>query len=324
MPFLAAYLIAAILQPLVRLISKKTKLDQRIVSFAVTILFYCTIGALMFVICAEAVSFARSIFSKLPQFYSSTIEPMFNTVISAVSELPESFDPTIAAAIGKISSNLLSYAGSIVSTLSSAVLTYVSGIAMSLPTLVLKVIFTVVSSFYFTSDHDLINKFFEKQIGENSYEKFRTAKSAVRDIIFSYAKSYAIILVITFAELTVALLILQVPGAVLLALLIALFDILPVVGTGTILWPWAVIELLNGQYGTAVGLIITYIVIFIIRNMIEPKIVGRGVGLHPLVTLLAMFVGTMLFGVIGLFGVPIMMALIVDLNEKGIIKVFSK
>ena len=324
MPFLVAYVISAMLRPLARLIEKRTKIKYKIASLLVVIFFYCTVGAIVFVICAEIFSFSRSMIMKLPGFYSSTLEPMLKTLLGGSLKLPDDFDPTIASALNSVSSNLLGYVGNVVAWISSAIGSYVSTFAMSLPSLVLKIIFSIVSSFYFTADYDHIHGFIRKQFGDEGLDKFDAARRAIRDIIFSYIKSYAIILGITFVELTVALLILRIPGAVLFALLIAVFDILPVVGTGTILIPWAVVELINGRYGMAIGLIITYIVIFIIRNIIEPKIVGEQVGLHPLVTLLAMFVGTMLFGVIGLFGIPITMALIVDLNDKGIIKIFNK
>ncbi len=324
MPFLIAYIVAAILRPAVRFLSKKTKMNYKIASLICVILFYCTVGALVFVICAEIFGFVSDQIMKLPAFYKTTLEPMLKKLLGGSLTLPEDFDPTISQVLSEFSSNILSYVGSLVSWLSSTIGSGVSGFAMSIPKLVLKIIFSIVSSFYFTADYDFIHGFIERQFSEASYAKFSAARSAIRDIIGSYARSYAIILAITFAELTVAMFILRVKGAILIALLIAVFDILPVVGTGTILIPWAVIEFINGRIGLGIGLLVTYVIIFVIRNIMEPKIVGKQVGLHPLVTLLAMFVGTMLFGFVGLFGIPITMALIVDLNDKGIIKAFNK
>jgi predicted PurR-regulated permease PerM len=109
----------------------------------------------------------------------------------------------------------------------------------------------------------------------------------------------------------------------LLALLIALLDILPIVGTGTVLIPWAVISLIVGDYAKGICLLIMYAIITVIRQFIEPKIVGDQVGLHPVATLIAMIVGTKLFGAIGLFGLPISLAIIKDLNDHGKIHVFK-
>ncbi len=330
MPFVLAYIVAAVLRPIVRFISKKTKLNNKLASLFVVVLFYCTIGALIFIICAEAFSFLRDQAMKLPQFYTDTIEPFLKMLLVKFANAPQDTDETLVSMLSgmfegfsDVITSVLSSLGSLLSTMSTRIVTYLSGVAMSMPSLILKIVFCIVSTFYFTSDYDFINEFLKKQIGEKSYEKVMAVRVAIREIVVSYIRSYAIILSITFVELTVALLILRIKNAVLLALVIAIFDILPVVGTGTILIPWAVIELIYGHYGMAIGLFIAYIVIFVVRNIIEPKIVGKQVGLHPLVTLLAMFVGTTLFGFVGLFGLPITMALIVDLNEKGLITLYK-
>ena len=122
-------------------------------------------------------------------------------------------------------------------------------------------------------------------------------------------------MLITFGELTVGLLIIGVRRAILLAALIAIFDIFPVVGAGAILLPWAVISLIQGKTLQALGLFILYVIILTVRQFLEPKVVGKQVGLPPLVTLACMFVGTSLFGVWGLFGLPIGAAILVNLNN---------
>ena len=128
---------------------------------------------------------------------------------------------------------------------------------------------------------------------------------------------------ITFAELSVGLSIIRIENAVLIAFVISIFDILPVLGTGGIMIPWTIIAALQGNYSLALGLLIVYIIITIIRNILEPKIVGSQVGLHPLVTLMSLFVGAQLFGVLGLFGLPITLSLLKNLNDKGTIHILK-
>ena len=108
----------------------------------------------------------------------------------------------------------------------------------------------------------------------------------------------------------------------LVALLIAIFDILPVLGTGGIMIPWAILTALGGDMGRALALLVVYVIITIIRNIIEPRIVGKQIGLHPVLTLMSMFVGTHLFGVVGLFGLPILLSLLRYLNDTGTISLF--
>ena len=108
-----------------------------------------------------------------------------------------------------------------------------------------------------------------------------------------------------------------------MAILIAVFDILPVLGSGGILVPWAVISLVTGDIFLGVGIAILYVTITVIRNIIEPKIVGRQVGLHPVVTLACMYVGTMVMGILGLFLFPVSMSILIQLNDSGKIKIFK-
>ena len=128
---------------------------------------------------------------------------------------------------------------------------------------------------------------------------------------------------LTFVELSIGLTIIHVPNSVIIALLIAIFDILPVLGTGGIMIPWVVISAFSGDYPLALGLLIVYVVITIIRNILEPKIVGSQIGLHPVITLCSMFIGVQLFGVIGLFGFPIGLSLLRYLNENGTIHLYK-
>lgn len=324
LPFFAAYLIAAPLRPLAATVSKVTHMKYKWASLLIVVLFYCTVGAIVFIICAELVELAGEFIPKIPEIYSSKIEPQLRSLLASVMGVPDDPDKSLASMLAGLS-DVISSVGTILTSLSSWAVERVSAFAMSMPAFLVKTVFAVVASFYFVADHETLGGFVMRQFSEGTRERVRAARSAVREILLSYLRSYAVIMGITFLELTASFLILQVRGAVLLAALIAVFDILPVVGTGTILLPWIAVEVfVNANYGFAVGLAVAYVVIFIVRNIMEPKIVGHGVGLHPLVTLIAMFVGTALFGFVGLFGLPIATALLVELNDKGVIKLFEK
>ena len=108
-----------------------------------------------------------------------------------------------------------------------------------------------------------------------------------------------------------------------IAVAIAIFDILPVVGSGLVLLPWTVFSLIKGDLVTGIGLAVLYVVVIIVRQIVEPKIVGDRVGLHPLVTLMSMVIGSYLFGGIGLLGLPITIALIHALNKQGAIHLYK-
>lgn len=149
-----------------------------------------------------------------------------------------------------------------------------------------------------------------------------TAIGYVKNTIGKYVKSYSLIFFITFFELAIGFSLLRVQNAMLLGLLVAIFDILPILGTGGVLIPWALISAVLGDKAFALGVFTLYIIIIVVRNIIEPRIVGKQIGLHPLVTLVCMFVGLKFFGVIGLFGFPIALSVLVNMDRNNIIHLF--
>ncbi|MDZ5016645.1 AI-2E family transporter, partial [Clostridium perfringens] len=148
-------------------------------------------------------------------------------------------------------------------------------------------------------------------------------KDYIVGTLFKLIKAYAIIISITFIELSIGLSILKVESAITIAALIALVDILPVLGTGGVVIPWVIIEAVKGNFGLAIGLAILYVTITVIRNILEPKIVGQQVGLHPLVMLVCMFMGARIFGFLGLFILPFIVIILKNLNDSGKIHIFK-
>ena len=142
-------------------------------------------------------------------------------------------------------------------------------------------------------------------------------------------KSYATIIFVTFCEITIGLNILKLIGVydggyiVAISICTALLDILPVFGTGTVLIPWAVISFFSGNIGLGIGLLVIYALITVIRQILEPRLVAMNVGLPPIVTLAGMYLGLQIFGVVGLFALPITFVMINVLNEEGIIHLWS-
>ena len=127
-------------------------------------------------------------------------------------------------------------------------------------------------------------------------------------------------MLITFVELSLGFLLIGQKNAILLGAIICVIDVLPVLGTGAVVIPWALISLFTGNIWKAIGLILIYIIITIVRNFLEPKVIGNQVGLHPLITLLSMFCGLKLLGIIGLFGFPLTLIVINDLYKNGKLK----
>ena len=172
-------------------------------------------------------------------------------------------------------------------------------------------------------DYDTLAQFISRQFTKRNNEIIQKIKQYISHTLFVVVRSYLLIMGITFIELSVGLSVIGIPNAVLIAFMIAIFDILPVLGTGGIMIPWVLITLLQGNYQISIGILIVYVFVTIVRNILEPKIVGGQLGLHPVVALMSMFIGANLIGVIGLFGFPITLSLLKHLSDTGTIKLFK-
>lgn len=192
---------------------------------------------------------------------------------------------------------------------------WATGVASSLPTMFVNIIITIVVSFFCVVDYYKITAFLMRQLPKAAADMVFKVKNKGVDVIFKFGKAYAILMSLTFVELWLGLSLLRIENAFLIALVTCVVDILPILGTGTVLIPWGVANLILGHYPLGAGLLILYLIITVIRQSLEPRIVGKQIGLYPLIALICMFVGGALFGFLGLFGLPIMATILVQLNE---------
>ena len=135
-------------------------------------------------------------------------------------------------------------------------------------------------------------------------------KDGFLDALFKYMRSYLLLLVITFLEMLTGLFLVRAPYPVIMAVVIALLDLLPVLGVGVVLIPWGIWSFLIGEGAFGIGLLVLFIAHTVFRQVIEPKIVGKSLGVHPLLTLVFIYVGYSVFGIVGLLLVPIFTVLV--------------
>ncbi len=323
MPFLVALIVSLLLKPIVQFLRVKWHFHKGIAGVIVVLLFYILIGFLLFVLGAQLFYAARSFFIRLPSVYTNSVVPWLNGAFASLQSFAEKLDPDAAAAYNIVATNLTETLGQTVVNISKQVVSWATGITLKTPRFLLRLLIAVIATVFLSIDFIKIKAFILRQLSENNRNLLHNIRVHLGRTLWRYTRSYALILFITFAEIALGLTIIGVERAIGIAVAIALFDILPVVGSGMVLLPWTIITLVSGDYMRALGLGILYIVVIVVRNIMEPKIVGDRVGLHPIVTLLAMVLGTFLFGGIGLLGLPITLALIQSLNAKGVIHLYK-
>lgn len=322
MPFLLAFLIAAALQTPTRWIVQHSHLPRRPVAMGLALLFYSTIGLVLSLLGIKLFSSIISLTANLPAFYTNSIAPALAALFHLMDQLFLEMDAGLAATLNQLSTQFVQSVGELVSSLSVRMVGTLSGYASSLPGLFIKTLLMMISTFFIAGDYDLLTSFVSRQFSDHTRTLLLEIKSYVVGTLFVCIRSYLLIMGITCVELSIGLSILRIPGAIGIAMLISVFDILPLLGTGGVMIPWVILAAVHGNRTLALGLLVVYLVITVIRNILEPKIVGSQLGLHPIVTLLCMFVGAQLLGIVGLFGFPILLSLLCHLNSTGAIHLF--
>lgn len=322
-PFVAALFIAYILRRPIQFITTKTQLPRKLSAILVVLVFYVTIGTLLVLGSIRAFSYVSDLIQRLPQIYLRYVNPVLIDLFDQLEHAIQQADPSILDTVDYLWNQLMQSLRGIVSNLSLTSMEAISNIASSLPMLFIRLVLMIISTFFIAMDYEALSAFCMRQLSDKAQNVVRQIKQYVVGTLFVCIRSYALIMSITFVELAVGLTLIGIRNSVLIALCIAVFDILPVLGTGGIMIPWAVISAILGDFPGAIKLALLYVFITVVRNIIEPKIVGGQIGLHPILTLVSMFAGVQLFGIVGLFGFPIGLSLLSYLNRTGTIHLFK-
>ena len=324
MPFVVAFIFAYMIHSISSWTAKYVKLPQKILTIGITALFFGVMGLAIVFLGSYVVSSAADLVAKLPDLYKDEVLPWLNQLLEDINERYQFMNQPFFEFLENSFAQWSREIGNSISQLSVSMVRTLSGFAAGIPSLVIRIVVTIVATFFAASDFDKITGFCLRMLPEKGQQMCRTVTAKTKEVIIVYLKSYLFLMMLTFLELCLGLWILRIPYFPIIALGIAIFDILPVLGTGGILIPWSVIALILGNYRIAVGVLILYLCITIVRNMVEPRIVGRQIGLHPLATLISLFVGFKLMGRVGMIGIPVLLSLLVNLEKEGVIHWFPR
>lgn len=319
MPFVIGMIIAVIFRKPIDFISSKAHIPRLVVSLLILIIFYGALGFLTSMMGYKIFNSLTNLFYSLPNMYETTIRPAAEALILDLMDRFPGIEDYLQGFLEEISSSIFSF----LTNASTTVVGTITRTATQLPTLLIKLIFTVVSSFFFTLDYKRIARFVVIQFKPERRNIIIHLKDNVLGSIGKFIKAYAAIISITFVELSTGFLIIGIPNPFLIGLLVAVVDVMPILGTGAVLIPWAIIALVIGNTKVGIGMLLLYLIITAVRQSIEPKIVGQQIGLHPLVTLILMYVGAQLMGVLGLMLLPIIATILVKMNKDGTIHLFK-
>jgi sporulation integral membrane protein YtvI len=302
-PFVLGYIISAALEPAVRFFHKKCKIPRAIASIVLILLTVLLIVFGIGTAISQLATQANNFIENLPR-HSENIRGAMHTVGERFNDVLDILPYTWREAIAESDFDVFqSVAGFLGSGIGAGGVSAVRQI----PNLVLFIVFTFISAFFFTKDKQKLKDFLNSRISEDNF--FRRAyielKNGVLKTLAGYVKTQLIIMSITSSIVILGLIILREPYAFLIGITVGFIDGLPLFGAGWILNPWALYHFVTGRYPFAIGLLVIYGTVFLVKQLISPKILGYQIGIHPLIVLISIYAGFKMFGVVGIIIGPV-------------------
>ena len=345
-PFLLAFFVAMLLQRPVNFFTKKTPLKRGFVSLICVLLIVAVVLSLVILVGTTAFTKVKDFITDLVANFESVpnfIQQAEKWLIGLTAKLPVSIRTALQNNIENIADNLLASFSDTEQQLAQSTtdtgfdlsvlktpLTGVISTASKVPNFLVAFIVAVIACCFMTADYKRITNFIMRQLSPARRTALLRTKTLTLNTLGKMAKAYGLIMLITFTELMLGLGLLKLIGFYkggyipLIAMIIAIVDILPILGSGTILIPWAIISLFTGRVPLGIGLFVLYIIISVLRQFIEPRLVAGQLGLPPIATLVGMYFGLKLFSIIGMFIVPITINVLKVLNDEGILHLWKR
>ncbi len=303
LPFVFAWLISLIIRPMAVTLHKRTKLPIKVLSIIFVVLTVAFLGVLTFLLLDRLFFELGGIISYIGDNSDTYVQNIFSYVNGLLEKTP--FLKTFGSK-EELFAVLSGYIGNMVSRLSADLPKMIADVFSLLPNVFFVSLILVMASYYFCADYDVVTTFLTSMLPRNLKKAALGIRVRLKSVFAGVMKGYLLTMLITFLELYVGFLILRVDYAFTVALITALVDVLPILGVGTVLVPWAIIKLAGGMYFEGFSLLILFAIVSIVRQIIQPKIIGTSIGLHPLATLFAMYIGFRICGIIGLVFFPVL------------------
>ena len=304
-PFILSIIVAALSQKPAAFLSKKTGVKKSFCAVVLSAVIYLGLCAGIIFLIYRLIVSSSGLIDFLPQILTT-----FSSIINKAEELITEYIPS------DIDFSLSGLIQNVLESLTKFLTEIIKKILTAMPSIFVSGIVALVAACYISKDYDGLSRFVKSLCGDKIYNRFLRIKTIFTNGVFKMLKGYFILMVITFFELWIGFLILKINNAYFWAFLIALIDLLPILGTGIILVPWAIYCAVAGNISVSVGLAVLYIIMVLVRNFCEPKIVSRQIGINPLFILFSMYLGLKLFGGAGIILLPIILMVTVQYYKQ--------
>ena len=313
-PFLLGLALALAAEPMVRFLENRLRLSRQTAAGLGVSMAFCFLALLVTVLCAAAVRQLRSLAGILPGLEEAArtgLDLVQTNLLALTARAPRNLRPVLtehlrllfsdgSTLLGKITAWLLGLAGGILGRLPDSALGFGTGI---------------LSAFLISARLPKIRGWLLGRIPRDRLNILLARFRRLRRMLRSWLTAQLKLMSVTFCILAAGLTLLRIPRSLLWAFVIALVDALPVFGTGTVLIPWALVCLLQGNRVLALGIAGTYATAALTRSILEPKLLGQHLGLDPLAALAALYIGCRLWGIAGMIAAPMITVALLQLRR---------
>lgn len=293
-PFVIAIIIALITKPITLYLKKKLKMTNGIAAIISTTFVFIIISLLVTVILYKITLEAKELIYSMPNI--KTTAKFLDEYILKLKVYYDKIDPSIVEKLQQQLSALLSS----VLDISVKIFNKLISFAISLPLLFMIIFITLIATFFITRDLSGMGNRIIAIFSEKGKKNVMAIWEEAIKMVVGYVRSYSIVLFVTFIQTWIGFSILDVKYALMLSILCGIFDILPILGIGAIYTPLSIIYLLSKNYFVGIGIIVLYIIVTLVRQILEPKLVSASLGIHPLAVIAAIFIGIKAYGFIGM------------------------
>ncbi|NNU83275.1 sporulation integral membrane protein YtvI [Geobacillus sp. BMUD] len=326
-PFIIAFFIAMIINPLVDVLERKAKMPRWLAVSVTLIILFAAVAGLVTLLVAEIVSGTQYLANVVPEKFQTLITYMetfvADQIIPIYKDLAGMFKSLSAAQQDTIMQNIQAVGkkiGTTVGEFVQSILQNIPQLLAWLPNAATVFIFSLLATFFISKDWHRLMRMAQQWLPAKARTSGKTVFLDLKRALFGFIKAQATLISITTVIVLIGLLILRVDYAITIALIIGFVDLLPYLGTGIVFVPWIIYAAVSGNIPFAIGLGVLYIVVLVQRQIMEPKVLSSTIGLDPLATLIALFVGFKLLGFLGLIAGPVTLVIIRTLHSANVFR----
>ncbi|WP_294550638.1 sporulation integral membrane protein YtvI [uncultured Pseudoflavonifractor sp.] len=319
MPFVLALVLTWILNPAIVKVQRRLGASRKVLSLVLLILIFTVAGGVLAALVYNIVNEVASLVINWPAIWADSLQPAIADLEGFLSGLfaglPQQVSQTVTDGLEKLVSWLNEMIPGLLSQAGSAA----GSFAFSIPSFVVALVIFVMATYFIASDYPRLRLMVTGRLSPGVRDFFGSVKRTAVAAFGGYVKAQLILSVVVFFILLAGFVIIRQPYSVLLAFLLAVLDFIPIVGSGTVMVPWAVVDLFLGEYRHAVELMVIWGIIALFRRVAEPKVVGDQTGLSPILSLVSIYVGMKLAGVAGMILGPVLCMVVINISRLGVL-----